>query len=267
MRSSQLPVVPSGASLGQALEVLNAGRLGCVCVLDRGASAGPSDRWRCAPSRLRESAGHGRRGGLRHDRPPCTPFPGNRPPKCLTSWSPGPSPCCPWSPRTGPWPAWCTCTTCWARAGSNFPVPESRDASFQTHFSHEYERYTSMIHPDVCSRCAARGRTCCTVSSGDEEFCFPISISEMEAIRSAGQGGEDCFALAPNTPVSSSSSVNSCRRQTSKGRFSRAGLPLAIGHDRAGRLRLSEPCGMLFLSAACGRFIAAFFRSGCFTGS
>jgi arabinose-5-phosphate isomerase len=35
MRSSQLPVVPGGASLGQALGVLNAGRLGCVCVLDR----------------------------------------------------------------------------------------------------------------------------------------------------------------------------------------------------------------------------------------
>ena len=34
MRSSQLPVVPGGESLGQALEVLNAGRLGCVCVLD-----------------------------------------------------------------------------------------------------------------------------------------------------------------------------------------------------------------------------------------
>jgi len=35
MRSSQLPVAPSGASLGQALEVLNAGGLGCVCILDR----------------------------------------------------------------------------------------------------------------------------------------------------------------------------------------------------------------------------------------
>ena len=34
MRSSQLPVTPSGASLGQALEILNAGKLGCVCVLD-----------------------------------------------------------------------------------------------------------------------------------------------------------------------------------------------------------------------------------------
>lgn len=35
MRTSGLPVVPSGASLGQALDSLNLGRLGCVCVLDR----------------------------------------------------------------------------------------------------------------------------------------------------------------------------------------------------------------------------------------
>jgi arabinose-5-phosphate isomerase len=34
MRSSPLPVVPSGVSLGQALTVLNEWRLGCVCVLD-----------------------------------------------------------------------------------------------------------------------------------------------------------------------------------------------------------------------------------------
>jgi arabinose-5-phosphate isomerase len=36
MRSSRLPVAPSGASLGQALEVLNSGGLGCVCILDMG---------------------------------------------------------------------------------------------------------------------------------------------------------------------------------------------------------------------------------------
>lgn len=34
MRTSGLPVAPAGASLGQALESLNLGRLGCVCVLD-----------------------------------------------------------------------------------------------------------------------------------------------------------------------------------------------------------------------------------------
>jgi len=36
MRCDPLPVVPSGASLGQALDVLNAGGLGCVCVVDGG---------------------------------------------------------------------------------------------------------------------------------------------------------------------------------------------------------------------------------------
>ncbi len=36
MRTTGLPTVPRGASLGQALECLNRGRLGCVCVLDRG---------------------------------------------------------------------------------------------------------------------------------------------------------------------------------------------------------------------------------------
>jgi len=59
---------------------------------------------------------------------------------------------------------------------------------------------TSIIHPDVCSLCAVRGRTCCSVVSGDEEFCFPISIPEMNAIRSAGQGGDDSFVLVANTP-------------------------------------------------------------------
>jgi Fe-S-cluster containining protein len=58
---------------------------------------------------------------------------------------------------------------------------------------------THILHPDVCRRCAERGRTCCTVESGDEEFCFPISISEMEAIRRAGPGSGECFVLAPNT--------------------------------------------------------------------
>jgi Fe-S-cluster containining protein len=57
---------------------------------------------------------------------------------------------------------------------------------------------TPFTHPDVCRRCAAVGRTCCAVSSGDEEFCFPVSAAEMTAIRQAGEGGE-CFVSAANT--------------------------------------------------------------------
>lgn len=57
---------------------------------------------------------------------------------------------------------------------------------------------TLNIHPDVCRRCAAVGRTCCAVTSGDEEFCFPVSSAEMSAIREAGESGE-CFVSAANT--------------------------------------------------------------------
>jgi arabinose-5-phosphate isomerase len=37
MRTVDLPVISLGASLGQALHVLNSGGLGCVCVLDKGS--------------------------------------------------------------------------------------------------------------------------------------------------------------------------------------------------------------------------------------
>lgn len=59
---------------------------------------------------------------------------------------------------------------------------------------------TTPLHPSVCGRCAARGRTCCQVTPGDEEYCFPLSQSEMRAIIQAGQGGEEFFRLVPNTP-------------------------------------------------------------------
>lgn len=57
-----------------------------------------------------------------------------------------------------------------------------------------------VLHPELCRRCAVRGRTCCEVAPGDEEFCFPLSLSEMQAIREAGLGGEECFVSTANTP-------------------------------------------------------------------
>ena len=57
---------------------------------------------------------------------------------------------------------------------------------------------SSPPNPDVCQRCSALGRTCCSISGPDEEFCFPISPAEMSAIQAAGHGA-DCFASAPNT--------------------------------------------------------------------
>jgi len=40
--------------------------------------------------------------------------------------------------------------------------------------------------PHICTRCAARGRTCCELAGGDEEFCFPLSEAERAAILAAG---------------------------------------------------------------------------------
>ncbi|GAB1408991.1 KpsF/GutQ family sugar-phosphate isomerase [Desulfovibrionales bacterium] len=40
MRTTQLPVVALGTSVGQALAVLNTGKLGCVCILDQDRLAG-----------------------------------------------------------------------------------------------------------------------------------------------------------------------------------------------------------------------------------
>lgn len=56
----------------------------------------------------------------------------------------------------------------------------------------------SDFSPLVCVRCADRGRTCCALSGGDEEFCFPVSASERLAILASGIGAE-AFVSAPNT--------------------------------------------------------------------
>ena len=56
----------------------------------------------------------------------------------------------------------------------------------------------SNLGPLVCVRCADRGRTCCALSGGNEEFCFPVSASERLAILASGIGAE-AFVSAPNT--------------------------------------------------------------------
>ncbi len=36
---------------------------------------------------------------------------------------------------------------------------------------------------DVCRRCSLIGPTCCRIATGEEEFCFPISLIEKERIQ------------------------------------------------------------------------------------
>ncbi|CCO24736.1 YkgJ family cysteine cluster protein [Maridesulfovibrio hydrothermalis] len=57
-----------------------------------------------------------------------------------------------------------------------------------------------MTDPFVCARCAAKGPTCCELTPGTEEVCFPVSDYERERIRECvpDLGG---FAMQPNTAV------------------------------------------------------------------
>jgi Fe-S-cluster containining protein len=45
------------------------------------------------------------------------------------------------------------------------------------------EPNSDQTDPHVCARCAAAGPTCCQISSGQEELCFPLSNVEMDRIR------------------------------------------------------------------------------------
>lgn len=58
----------------------------------------------------------------------------------------------------------------------------------------------TMHHPDpfVCSRCSRRGPTCCSLSPGQEEACFPLSTSEKERIQDRHPDA-GVFALRPNS--------------------------------------------------------------------
>ncbi len=57
-----------------------------------------------------------------------------------------------------------------------------------------------MKDPFVCARCAAKGPTCCELTPGTEEVCFPVSDYERERIRECvpDLGG---FVMQPNTVV------------------------------------------------------------------
>ena len=55
-----------------------------------------------------------------------------------------------------------------------------------------------MADPHVCARCAASGPTCCTLTPGQEEFCFPLSEIERHRILEAG-AGKGFFAQEANT--------------------------------------------------------------------
>jgi len=53
---------------------------------------------------------------------------------------------------------------------------------------------------DVCARCASVSDTCCCLTPGQEEHCFPISAPERQAMQDAG-AGDDALFTQENTPA------------------------------------------------------------------
>lgn len=51
---------------------------------------------------------------------------------------------------------------------------------------------------DACARCARSSGTCCTLTPGQEEFCFPLSALERADMEAAGAGPET-FCAQENT--------------------------------------------------------------------
>jgi Fe-S-cluster containining protein len=57
-----------------------------------------------------------------------------------------------------------------------------------------------MSDPAICARCAAKQHTCCHISPGSEENCFPLSLDERERLKPYLPAGTESGAMAyPNT--------------------------------------------------------------------
>ena len=54
--------------------------------------------------------------------------------------------------------------------------------------------------PHICTLCASRGRTCCSLVPGNEELCFPLSRMERQMISDWGETAE-FFEDMPNSPA------------------------------------------------------------------
>jgi len=81
---------------------------------------------------------------------------------------------------------------------------------------------------DACRRCAEATATCCCLTPGQEEFCFPLSGLERAAMEAAGAGA-DMFFIQDNTPAFVD---NLCRLFPGEEAALQALFPVGGAHDR-----------------------------------
>jgi Fe-S-cluster containining protein len=97
--------------------------------------------------------------------------------------------------------------------------------------------------PEVCHHCATQGQTCCRVTPGQGELCFPLSAMEMDRIRDFAPA-YGWFVKEPNT----SAFVDAmCRLFPGEEDRMAALFPRRKFHDR---LATTRSGGCVFLSEA-----------------
>lgn len=99
---------------------------------------------------------------------------------------------------------------------------------------------TPACDADACRRCAERSGTCCALTPGQEEFCFPLSASERTAMEAAGAEAS-MFIAQDNTPAFVD---NISRLFPGEDAHIRALFPAGGSHDRLAILPTGE-CMML----------------------
>ncbi len=104
---------------------------------------------------------------------------------------------------------------------------------------------------DACSRCAESSGTCCTLSPGNEEYCFPLSGRERADMQAAG-AGPGSFCAQANTQAFLD---NICRLFPGEAAKIQALFPAGGEHDRLavspeGACLLLGPSGCILPRAA-----------------
>jgi Fe-S-cluster containining protein len=133
------------------------------------------------------------------------------------------------------------------------------------------------MEPDVCSRCAAAGPTCCELTPGQEEQCFPLS--EMERRRIVDHLGLDrgVFVSEANSGafLANMRHLFPRERRVLEALFPETGRHLRLSTDAAGRCVFLRAGGCLLPRSArpyyCRLFpfwmtggrLTAFVAAGC----
>ena len=101
-----------------------------------------------------------------------------------------------------------------------------------------------MKDPKVCARCAASGPTCCTLTPGHEEFCFPLSEIERHRILESG-AGRGFFAQEANTSAFLDNLLKlfAAEQDRLEELFPAGGSHYRLATDSAGRCMLLGPQG------------------------